>query len=279
VPPDERISPTRLADAIRFLLARQNRDGGFATYERRRGGKRLERLNPSEMFGQCMTERSYIECTASAIRALRHVADLPPGALPTPLQPTCADAIARARDFLLAQQRTDGAWPGFWGINFIYATGFAVAALRDAGLPADHPAVRRAVAWLCSVQQPDGGWGEHFSGCLTGTYVANPKSLVIMTSWAVLGLLRADDAIAPAAQRGAIAPAAQRGLDWLAAQQLPDGDWPRDSVNGVFFGTAMLDYRLYNTYFPTCALGYPAHARIRKSLGEMIRKLSVTSSQ
>jgi lanosterol synthase len=35
---------------------------------------------------------------------------------------------------------------------------------------------------------------------------------------------------------------------------LPDGDWPRDSVNGVFFGTAMLDYRLYNTYFPTWAL-------------------------
>jgi len=33
-----------------------------------------------------------------------------------------------------------------------------------------------------------------------------------------------------------------------------NGDWPRDSVNGVFFGTAMLDYRLYNTYFPTWAL-------------------------
>jgi lanosterol synthase len=43
-------------------------------------------------------------------------------------------------------------------------------------------------------------------------------------------------------------------LDWLVTHQLPDGDWPRDSVNGVFFGTAMLDYRLYNTYFPTWAL-------------------------
>jgi lanosterol synthase len=49
-------------------------------------------------------------------------------------------------------------------------------------------------------------------------------------------------------------PPIQRGLDWLASRQLPDGDWPRDSVNGVFFGTAMLDYRLYNTYFPTWAL-------------------------
>jgi lanosterol synthase len=245
VPAETRITPERLVDAFRFLLARQNPDGGFATYERRRGGKRLERLNPSEMFGQCMTERSYIECTSSAIRALRHVPELPPGAMSAGEQTECADAVARAMDFLLAQQRPDGAWPGFWGINFIYATGFAIAALRDAGLPVEHPAVRRAVDWLHSVQQPDGGWGEHFSGCLTGSYVANAGSLVIMTSWAVLALLRATNSVTPVIRRG---------LDWLVSRQLPDGDWPRDSVNGVFFGTAMLDYRLYNTYFPTWAL-------------------------
>jgi lanosterol synthase len=250
VPPTELLAPEHLAAAVRFLLARQNRDGGFATYERRRGGKWLEQLNPSEMFGSCMTERSYIECTASAIRALRHVAELTPR---TPTASTqaaydpaeCAQAVARAQNFLLAQQRPDGAWPGFWGINFIYATGLAVAALRDAGLSADHESVRRAVDWLGSVQHPDGGWGEHFSGCLTGSYVPSAGSLVIMTSWAVLGLLRADDHVSPAARRG---------LDWLVRHQLPDGDWLRDSVNGVFFGTAMLDYRLYNSYFPTWAL-------------------------
>ena len=257
-PPGEILAPECLAAAVSFLLTRQNRDGGFATYERRRGGKWLEQLNPSEMFGSCMTERSYIECTASAIRALRHVADLTPerlGAFAAAAsaragaadwdRAACAQAITRARDFLLAQQRSDGAWPGFWGINFIYATGFAVAALRDAGLPADHPAVRRAVDWLNSVQHSDGGWGEHFSGCLTGRYVPSAGSLVIMTSWAVLGLVRADDCVSAAAGRG---------LDWLVQHQLVNGDWPRDSVNGVFFGTAMLDYRLYNSYFPVWAL-------------------------
>ncbi len=245
VPLEGRIPANRLAGAFRFLLARQNPDGGFATYERRRGGARLERLNPSEMFGDCMTERSYIECTASAIRALHHVPDLPPGALTEPEQDACVHAMTRARDFLLREQRPDGSWPGFWGINFIYATGLAMAALRDAGLPSEHPAVRRAVTWLTSVQQPDGGWGEHFSGCLTGRYVPAAHSLVAMTSWAVLGLLRATNSITPEAGRG---------LGWLAARQLPNGDWPRDSVNGAFFGTAMLDYRLYNTYFPVWAL-------------------------
>src|SRR5262249_27567165 len=56
----------RLEAAVMFILDRQNADGGFGTYERRRGAAFLEHLNPSEMFGDCMTELSYIECTASA---------------------------------------------------------------------------------------------------------------------------------------------------------------------------------------------------------------------
>src|ERR1043165_3589794 len=67
---EERISENLLEAAAKFIRARQNDDGGFGTYERRRGGRFLERINPSEMFGQCMTEQSYVECTASAIKAL-----------------------------------------------------------------------------------------------------------------------------------------------------------------------------------------------------------------
>jgi len=31
----------------------KNSDGGFATYETKRGGVMLELLNPSEVFGEC----------------------------------------------------------------------------------------------------------------------------------------------------------------------------------------------------------------------------------
>lgn len=34
------------------LLSMRNPDGGFATYETKRGGKLLELLNPSEVFGK-----------------------------------------------------------------------------------------------------------------------------------------------------------------------------------------------------------------------------------
>ena len=49
-------------------------------------------------------------------------------------------------------------------------------------------------------------------------------------------------------------PAVRRGIAFLHSMQRPDGSFPAQAVNGVFFGTAMLDYRLYNTYFPTWAL-------------------------
>ena len=157
----------------------------------------------------------------------------------------CADAITRARNFLLAQQRADGAWPGFWGINFIYATGLAVAALRDAGLSAEHTAVRRAVDWLHSVQHA--GWRMG-------------RTPLRLPDRQLRGKRRQSGHHDKLGRSGSAARhefcdarcPARAGL--ALRHQLPDGDWPRDCVNGVFFGTAMLDYRLYNTYFPTWAL-------------------------
>lgn len=238
---DDRLADNRLNAAVAFMLARQNRDGGFGTYERRRGGRIIERFNPSEMFGQCMTELSYIECTASVIGALQTYLD----AGIAGDERSIRRAIDRGAARLLAGQREEGAWPGFWGINFIYGTRFAIRGLREVGLRRDHPALRRAHAWLCSVQHEDGGWGEHFSGCLSGCYVDDPASRIASTAWAVLTLLDLEDEPSEVVERGCA---------WLTSHQQIDGGWPHDGVNGVFFGTAMLDYRLYNTYFPTWAL-------------------------
>src|SRR5215472_10430353 len=148
------------------MLSRQNPDGGFGTYERRRGSLLLERLNPSEMFGNCMTELSYIECTGSAVMALCRLREQHPEILTAQVE----RAIASGCAFLRRRQRADGSYPGFWGINFTYATWFAVAALRAAGVPADDPALQRAAAWIVARQKPDGGWGEHHAGCLNDTY-------------------------------------------------------------------------------------------------------------
>ena len=243
-PPTERISDERLLQAVTFILQRQNADGGFGTYERRRGSAFLERLNPSEMYGQCMTELSYLECTASSVAALAHYRAVYPGI-------AFDDAIQRGVTYLRSCQRADGSFPGFWGINFTYGAFHAVRGLRAAGAPGSDPVLRRAVEWLQSKQLADGGWGEHYTGCLNGQYVEHPESQVVMTSWALLALLE----VLPAD-----APAIERGIAWLRANQQADGGWPQQAVNGVFFGTAMLDYRLYKSYFPAWALARHAAA-------------------
>ena len=236
----ERIPDARLAWAAQFILSRQNADGGFGTYERRRGGRALERINPSEMFGQCVTEQSYIECTSSAIKALaRFQRQFPGGPV------TAGPALSGASAWLRAQQHADGSYPGFWGINFTYGSLFAAEALLAGGASATDPACRRIAQWLIARQRPDGGWGEHHAGCLDGVYREHSESQAVMTAWALLTLL---PLVGPEAE------AVRRGVHWLASRQNADGSWPREAVNGVFFGAAMLDYRLYRIYFPAWAL-------------------------
>lgn len=237
----ERLGDERLRQAAEFIVSRQNADGGFGTYERRRAGKLLELVNPSEMFGQCMTELSYVECTASSIAALshyrKHYSDLP--------EKRIDRAIARGIRLLKSRQLADGSWQGFWGINYTYAIFHVAKGLRMAGIPADDRALIAAADWLKRHQRADGGWGEHYTSCLVDHYVEHAESQAVMTSWAVLGLLE----ILPPEDEATV-----RGIQWLINQQKSDGGWRRQSVNGVFFGAAMLDYRLYHVYFPTWAL-------------------------
>jgi lanosterol synthase len=237
----EKIPLARIADAAEFVLSRQNQDGGFGTYERRRGSLLLEKINPSEMFGNCMTELSYAECTGSSMRALAHFRQAYSG--------RCSQRLDRAIDrgirFLRSRQNADGSFAGFWGINFTYAAFFVIEGLRAAGVSPTDPALRRAAAWLLSKQRSDGGWAEHYSGCLTNTYVEHSKSQVVMTSWALLALMETEDAISSAVHRG---------IDWLRRIQDANAGWPRQAVNGVFFGSAMLHYQLYESYFPAWAL-------------------------
>ncbi len=223
-PPD----PEALGEAMAFILRCQNTDGGFGTYEPSGTRWRLEWLNPAEMFADSMTDRSWVECTASCIAALAAVGKRYPDLMAQGIE----RAIGRAARWLYASQRSDGAWAGAWGVYLIYGTMFGVRGLLAAGTPVYHPSIRKACRWLLARQRPDGGWGEHHSGCLTGVYKEHSESQIIQTAWALLALLEAREPDWAAIDRGAA---------YLSRRQDARGQWPAQYKAGDFFRTALLD--------------------------------------
>ena len=116
----------------------QSRDGGWGAFDVDNQAMWLYRI-PFCDFGK-VTDEPSADVTAHALEALAP-------------EDGYDEAVDRGLDWLLAEQEDDGSWFGRWGVNHLYGTGAALPALEACGVPADHPAVRRAVAWLDSVQQ------------------------------------------------------------------------------------------------------------------------------
>ena len=238
----------RILDAIKLLLGWQNRDGGWATYERQRGGRWLEILNPAHVFGDIMVDHSYPECTAACLHSLalcqRHFAARPERAVADQLRRQTGAAIRRGERFLRNSQRRDGSWEGSWGVCFAYGTWFGVRGLRAAGAEDSDPALRRACSFLYTHQNADGGWGESGASCSERRYIAS-ASHAVNTAWALLTLVTAGQAKDPRCECAA---------RFLVTSQLDDGDWPRQSLSGVFNKTALINYENYRRVFPIWAL-------------------------
>ena len=247
VPP---ISFARLCDAVDVVLALQNADGGFATYENNRGYGWYEWLNPSEVFGDIMIDYSYVECSMASNGALARFRD----AFPNHRRPEIDAALRRGNSFLKSIQRPDGSWYGSWACCFTYAGWFGIEGLVDAGEdPATSEPLRRACDFLLAHQRPNGGWGEDFTSCFDKAYATHGMQKygdahgagVVNTAWALLGLMAGEcpdmDAVA-------------RGVAYLEARQLPDGDWPQEGISGVFNRACGITYTSYRNVFPIWAL-------------------------
>ncbi|CAG8617024.1 17101_t:CDS:10, partial [Racocetra persica] len=139
------VSKERLCQAVDILLSKQNTDGGFATYDRTRGPKFLERLNPAEIFGNIMIEYSYPEITSCAITALNYFHKW--------------QASKKAITFLHNSQDKNGGWYGTWGICYTFTAMFAIQCLESFGETYENSEiVRKGCDFLISKQKDDGGW-------------------------------------------------------------------------------------------------------------------------
>jgi squalene-hopene/tetraprenyl-beta-curcumene cyclase len=224
-------------DAVRrgldWVVGMQSAGGGWGAFDVDNNAMWLYRI-PFCDFGK-VTDEPSADVTAHALEVLA-----PAGAY--------GSSVERGLRWLLAEQEDDGSWFGRWGVNHVYGTGAALPALEACGVPPEHPAVRRAVGWLDSVQQPNGGFGEDIRSYADPAWRGRADfTTASQTAWALLGYVAAgnpEDA------------GARRAGDYLCHAQRPDGDWDEQHFTGTGFPLDfMIRYHLYRLTFPLLALG------------------------
>lgn len=161
------------------------------------------------------------------------------------------DQVKRAIDFLMSLQESDGSWWGRWGVNYIYGTYLALVGLRSiapfANFDMECDQVKQAAAWLRSVQNSDGGWGETCASYKDPNLRGRGPSTPSQTAWALIGLMAAGDY-----QTDTV----RMGIGYLLDKQNADGSWPEAEFTGTGFpGHFYINYHQYRNQFPLTALG------------------------
>jgi squalene-hopene/tetraprenyl-beta-curcumene cyclase len=239
---------------VRWLLSFQNRDGGWAAFDKDVQNPLLENVPFADH--NAILDPSCCDVTA---RVLEILGDLGFG----PAHP----AIDRATAFLREKQEPDGAWYGRWGVNYIYGTSQVLRGLRAVGLEMNEPWIQRGRDWLEACQNEDGGWGETLASyddpSLRGKGVSTPSQ----SAWALLGLC---------AFQKVDRTSVERGVHYLVSSQNPDGSWSETLVTGTGFPRVFyLKYDMYRNNWPLMALARyameaPAHRHESASRSEVV---------
>jgi squalene-hopene/tetraprenyl-beta-curcumene cyclase len=236
------------ARALRWVLAMQNRDGGWGAFDRDNDHEFLCHVPFADH--NAMIDPSTPDLTGRTLEMLGHFGRR--------VGDPCVD---RAIEYMRRTQESDGSWFGRWGVNYVYGTWQALAGLAAVGVRQDDRIVVAGAGWLAACQQANGGWGESPDSYADPNLRGQGATTASQTAWAVLGLLAAGQASSAAVERG---------VRYLLDTQQSDGTWLETQFTGTGFPQVFyLRYHYYPIYFPLLALAqYAAANRTPTSTGQ-----------
>ncbi|WBO23001.1 squalene--hopene cyclase [Sphingomonas abietis] len=223
-----------IARGVEWNLGLQSADGGYAAFDADNTHFYLNDI-PFADHG-ALLDPPTADVTARVVSMLAQVGE-----------PLDSPRMVAALDWLKRDQHAEGSWWGRWGVNYIYGTWSVLCALNAAGIDPANGMIRRAVRWLISIQNSDGGWGESCDSYALDRKAHQPApSIASQTAWALLGLMAAGEVDHPAVVRG---------IAWLERHQAEDGLWGQEHYSGGGFPRVFyLRYHGYPKYFPLWAL-------------------------
>lgn len=215
---------------LRWLLSMQNRDGGFAAWDK--STSPLLRLITNAKMASIpqVAYSSHADITSRALKALTQYRQFR----------VVKASISKACSFLTGYRKNVrgspvGLWEGEWMVNYIYGTSQALEALLIAECWTPKMAASTA-KWVMDRQSPSGGWGESPTSYEEERYIQGPETLT-QTQFALSALLvyeqkrlqSQDDVTLPSA-RSAI----DRGIDFML-NRIGSNDYPMEKqFTGVF---------------------------------------------
>lgn len=220
---------------LKWLLSMKCKTNGFAAFDKDNDFEILNKI-PFSDHGACL-DPSTVDITGRVINFLTTVIE----------SDTNDVLIQNAADFIAERQERDGSFWGRWGVAYIYGTWCALEGLGCLKRKKDELVISRALHWLKSIQNPDGGFGESCDSYKDNRYLALGESTPSQTAWALMGFVGAGQAHCEEAKRAA---------DYLIQTQTASGTWDEKHFTGTGFpGHFYIRYHGYRNYFPLMALG------------------------
>ncbi|MCF6411694.1 squalene--hopene cyclase [Pseudalkalibacillus salsuginis] len=178
---------------IRWVLSMQNDDGGWPAFERGVNKKWLA-VAPIQGAEHLLLDPSTSDLTGRTLEFLGNYTSLNKD----------SPIMKKGVNWLKNNQREEGSWYGRWGICYIYGTWAALTGMAAAGKTLHDQSVQKAVEWLHSIQNSDGGWGESCKSDIERKYIPLGESTLTQTAWALDALIAVTDESTAEIEKGIV---------------------------------------------------------------------------